>query len=197
LPVLKQLPVTKPIALIGLMQLVRGADAPAVLATYKVHSVDSVQHAELGSPVAVFTVPADSLNRYEAGKPIASLLVDEQRVLYPVQIVGKTRLLITVRRGRAGWIPAEYGGPTDAPEIFSARDTSMAGKDTARAHAFLVDIDYASPSFIGVWNGAELDFTPIADDQRGRWKRWETHSASYYFKLLAHTASPSDRRHSS
>jgi hypothetical protein len=139
--------------LVTLQQLV----TPQNYAGLGFSSPEDVRRAQLASPIPVFRVELNTLMQMTRQTPPSAVLVDAQRVLYPVVVDQRVATSLFVVRHDDGWRASDFGSAA------VARSTTALRRGPGD---FIVWIPAAKVYFIGRGSGASLTLTPIMNDPR-------------------------------
>jgi len=117
-------------------------------------SLDQVPALALGDPMPVYRIQLDQLLAFKQGDDPDKLLVDDQRVTYP--IVADTLVVssLSVAKGADGWRATDYGSSNVVKAL------SLVRKDTSD---FIVQIPALKLYFIGNRRDGVLFLTPAED----------------------------------
>jgi hypothetical protein len=72
-------------------------------------SAEEAQAGKLGEPIAVYMIRLDALQKY-SGEDVGKLLLDVQRVVYPVEVAGQVRTAVELSAVGGRWQLARIGG---------------------------------------------------------------------------------------
>ena len=136
---------------------------------------DEVKNAQLGQPLAVLRVPLDQLQSFSRGNNPETLLVDPNRVIYPVTVKDQVRSSIAVEGTDQQWTATDFGSPKLITMLTQFRQESS---------DFIVQIPAFSLYFIAHRSDNVLLLTPIVDDTRFGFKSGETLTATATFEAI-------------
>lgn len=145
-------------------------------------SLDEIDRATLGDPLAVFFVRLDELSKYDDGQDPGPLLHRRTHVMFPV-VVGETvRSSLTLGSGAKGWQPVAFGGPNRIRLLASTRAASSRSTKLTLAEYFAVEIPGLKLLFIGHHgNAGALMLTPVLDNAGFKFKAGVTMSSANVF----------------
>lgn len=119
-------------------------------------SLGEVAQAQLGAPMTVYRVQLDHLRDYLPDQTDPEeLLVDINRLLYPVTVGEEVRSSLAIEGRREAWRGTDYGGPGLIKAISQYRQ----GDDD-----FVVHVGFLGLYFVGQRNEDGLWLTPLLDD---------------------------------
>jgi hypothetical protein len=135
-------------ALAGLRQLLAaGQDYHAM----GFDSPKQISEATLGDPASVSLVRLDQLRDYKSNIDPQSLLVDAHRLVYPVNVSGRGRTLITLEKKAGKWQFVSFGDQDIAENLVKVRqDKSTAPGGEPASDYFLVQVDSLFLTFLGI-----------------------------------------------
>jgi hypothetical protein len=117
-------------------------------------SLDQVAALALGDPMPVYRIQLDQLLAFKQGDDPNNLLVDDQRVTYPVVADTLVVSSLSVAKGADGWRATDYGNSNVVKAL------SLVRKDTSD---FIVQIPALKLYFIGTRRDGVLFLTAAAD----------------------------------
>jgi len=120
-------------------------------------SVDEVSRATLGDPLPVFRVRLDQLQQYQPGSDPEKLLIDGNRVIYPVTVDQQVRSSIVVEGSNNDWKATNMGGPNLIKSLAQVRKERT---------DFVVQVPALSLYFVARRVENQLTLTPIIKDPR-------------------------------
>lgn len=124
-------------------------------------SPDEVASAQLGEPIKVFRIQLDQVLSYNPDSTdqsqVDNLLVDVNRVIYPVTVKQEVRSSVVVEGRDSKWIGTDFGSPNLVKAISQYRKN---------ADDFVVHIAFLGLYFVAESNADGLQLTPITDDPR-------------------------------
>lgn len=138
-------------------------------------SVEEVASARLGEPLQVFYVPLNQLKEYQPGSDVESLLVNSDRVYYPVNVDEQLRSTIVVSGTNDDWRATEYGNPNLMRALAEVRE---GGEE------FVVWVPALNLYFIGFRSDDILFLTPIQSDTKFKFRAGGTLSAEEVFARI-------------
>jgi hypothetical protein len=125
------------------------------------NSLEEVANAQLGQPLKLFRIQLDQLLTYAPEStdqpPVETLLVDVNRVMYPVTVNQEVRSSVAVEGVEGKWIGTDFG----SPNLIKAMTQFRRGDDD-----FIVHIAFLGLYFVAESGEEGLVFTPITDDPR-------------------------------
>jgi hypothetical protein len=120
--------------------------------------------AQTAAPLPVFMVRLDHLQAYREGQAPESLLVDLERVFYPVHVGGVIRSSMELSHEGGTWVVSSLGDKTEARMVHEARAQAERAAGTFVDRFILVRVPALRLSFVGHDEGQGLMLAPIADD---------------------------------
>lgn len=84
---------------------------------FGLETAEQVGALRLGEPVTLFYVRADQLQDYKGDTDAGRLLLATNRKLYPVELNGTGKLIITVEKQSSGWRAVSIGDQDIAPSL--------------------------------------------------------------------------------
>jgi len=123
-------------------------------------SAEEMSHAQLGSPLRIWSVPLDRLRTFQPGDDPNNLLVDTRLVLFPVVVNGRTLSSITVQddtESGQGWRVAQKGAPNLVQKI---------QQQSPPPSSFLVSIAPLGLRFLGDRKEGQFVLFAIYPDKR-------------------------------
>jgi hypothetical protein len=127
-------------------------------------SPDEVRAAQPAEPLPVFMVRLDQLQAYREGQDPESLLVDLERVFYPMQVGGVIRSSMELSNNRGTWEVSRLGDTTQARMVHEARAQARSAAGIGADQFILVRVPALQRSFLGHHDAQGLMLTPVADD---------------------------------
>jgi len=134
--------------------------------------------AKLGDPMQVFRVPLDELRNYQPNSDPERLLVDADRIIYPV-VVRDIRSLVIVEKTAKGWQPTNLGSPKLAKVLFDRRKEKS---------DFIVWVPALNLYFVANRVDNKLMLTPVLDDPNVELSAGRTLPADKVFSLIVPAA---------
>jgi hypothetical protein len=148
-------------------------------------SPGEVKAASLGTPMQVFTVRLDDLQKYEAGADPDTLLSGGKEVTYPVLVGGKVRSSITAVEVGGNWEAVSFGGSNLAKGLSVTRDVSAESTGFAPASYFEVRVPALNLHFLAHRSDeGTLMLTPLYDDRLYGFEAGVTIPADQVFETL-------------
>jgi hypothetical protein len=126
-------------------------------------SVEEAQAGKLGEPISVYMIRLDTLQKY-SGEDAGKLLVDAQRVVYPVEVAGQVRTTVELSAVGGRWQMSRIGGAQKIRALDKNRSAAMRTAGMLRSDFFEVRIPALNRSFLGHHDAAGLMLTPLTDD---------------------------------
>jgi hypothetical protein len=120
-------------------------------------SVDEVQSAALGQPLALYTIGLEQLKAYRQGTDANSLLTPSADTLYPVTANGQVRSSVTVTKVEGGYRASSFGNSEVVKALSKYREA---------ATAFAVRLPALNLYYLAQRVENKLLLTPVADDSR-------------------------------
>jgi hypothetical protein len=117
-------------------------------------SRDEVSVAQLDVPLHVFRVQLDQLQKYEPRSDPEKLLIDSDRVIYPITVKEQIRSSLEVEKNGDSWQGTNFGSPELVKLLTTAR------KDKSD---FVVWVPALNLYFIANRRDNRLQLTPILD----------------------------------
>lgn len=136
---------------------------------------NEIKTARLGQPLTILRVPLDRLLSFSPENNPEELLVDENRVIYPVTANEQVRSSITVEGAEQGWNAMEFGNSTLIKALVGVRQEPS---------DFIVQVPALSLYLIAQRSDNELLLTPILDDPRFGFNAGETLTAAAAFEAM-------------
>jgi hypothetical protein len=124
-------------------------------------TLEEVNQAKLGPPLAVFNIGLEQLKGYKSGQDVASLLTKTSESVYPVLVNDQVRSSVTIVRREGGYEPSSFGNADVVKRLMMALRKTESG--TA---AFIVRVPALNVYFLGSGAGGEIRLAPIIDDPR-------------------------------
>jgi hypothetical protein len=150
-------------------------------------SLEEAAEARLGEPLPLFYVRLDQLQEYQPGSDPEGLLVNSERVIFPVTAKEEVRSSIVVEGAEDGWRAVDFGAPNLIGALSDVRQESgREGSD------FAVWIPSLNLYFLGTRSDPGLSLTPILDDPRFEFVAGGTLSAYDVFTRLLPAARDSN-----
>lgn len=153
-------------------------------------SPEQVRSGRLGIPARGFMIRLDELREYSGGDP-TRLLHATERIMFPVEIEGRTRSSVTVASREGRWVVEAFGSPTYARLFTQARARLAELEGRPVAELFEVHVPALNVRFVAARRGSALIFAPVADDARYGFKGGEPMPAEEALTKLV----PSAREH--
>ncbi len=142
-------------------------------------SRDEVAAAQLAEPLRVSLVPLDQLQKYERGSDPQRLLIEANRIIYPVTVKDQVRSSISVTKVDDGWQGANFGSAVLVKLLTGARKAKS---------DFVVSAPAMNAYFLASRADNRLLLTPILDDPNLGFKAGGTLPAEEAFAVLARAA---------
>lgn len=155
-------------------------------------SPNEVSSAALGEPIQVFTVALDRLSEYQQGTDPDQLLVDANRVIFPVNVKDEVRSSIVVESAGGKWSTTSYGAPNLVKLLAKTRRSGSEAGKSPLSSFFAVQVPALNLYFIGSRVDNKLMLTPVLDDTSYNFRAGATMPATDVFVSLAAAA----KRHS-
>jgi hypothetical protein len=135
--------------------------------------------ATLGSAVRVQMVRLDALRQYQAGADPASLLTEENQIIYPVMVRDQVKSSIIVEGSGNEWKASSFGGPHLVQQMARYRTDATTRLNAAADSVTVVHVAALNLYFLGYRVDGRLMLTPL-----------ETHPD---YKLEAGASLPADQ----
>ena len=129
-------------------------------------SGDEPTQATLGEPFPIGVVRLDALQAYDASRDAPPIIIDNTRMLFPVQIGSETRTGIEVIERRGKWDASAIGGSRVAYLLDSARVAHRGAAGSAAASYFALHVPALNVYFLGVQNAGDQQLIALSDDPR-------------------------------
>ena len=126
-------------------------------------SAEEAQAGKLGEPIAVYMIRLDALQKYSGEDP-GRLLVDVQRMVYPVEVAGQVRTTVELSAVEGRWKLARIGGAQKIRALDKNRSSAMRTAGMQRSDFFEVRIPAINRVFLGHHDAEGLMLTPLMDD---------------------------------
>ena len=110
--------------------------------------------AQLSNPLRVSLVPLDQLRNYERGSDPQNLLVEANRMIYPVTVKGQVRSSIVVTRMGENWQGGSFGDAALAKLLTSTRKSQS---------DFVVWVPALNVYFVASLTNNRLVLIPVLD----------------------------------
>ena len=134
-------------------------------------SLDEIDRATLGDPLAVFFVRLDELGKYADGQDPGPLLHRRTQVMFPVLVGEAVRSSLTLGSGAKVWQPVAFGGPNKIRLLASTRAASSRNTKLTLAEYFAVEIPGLKLVFLGHRSPTGvLMLTPVLDNAAFKFK---------------------------
>ena len=115
-------------------------------------NLEQVDRASLSEPVSVYTVGINQLRDYTPGSDPQALLVDVNRMMFPIVADGSGRTLITVERNDGKWHFVSFGDQRIAGNLVKVRENkSTAPGGVCSSDYFVVQVRALFLTFLGNW----------------------------------------------
>ena len=155
-------------------------------------SLDEVSTAALGEPIRVFLVRLDQLREYQPGSDPNKLLIDSDKVIYPVTVKEQVRSSIVVEKVNETWKTTNFGGPNLIKILANIRKNTSDSSGLPISSYFAVQVPSLNLYFVGHRTDNELMLTPLLDDPSFEFKAGRTTPAKDVFSAIL----PSAKEHS-
>ncbi|MBZ5614664.1 MAG: hypothetical protein LAO23_11695 [Acidobacteriia bacterium] len=154
-------------------------------------SMQEVQSSSLGSPLQVFKVRLDELQKYTTDTNPDKLIHGGDEFLYPVLFENQVRSSVLVADVAGTWKAVSFGKSDSTKVITTVRDRALP-QGAAVTSRFLVQIPALNLSFIAYRAAEKLMLTPLFDDSRFNFKVEQSLPADEVFKRIL----PAAKEHS-
>ncbi|ATB40234.1 hypothetical protein CYFUS_005682 [Cystobacter fuscus] len=138
----------------------------------------------LGEPIPVFMVSLERLQRYQGEDP-GRLLLDLQRVVYPVQVEGEVRSLVEVQSTRGRWETVQIGGAQKSRLMEKHRRGVMRTAGARVSDFFELRVPALHLVFLAHHGAEGLVVTPLLDEASLGLRAGQPELASQVFSRLA------------
>jgi hypothetical protein len=140
---------------------------------------DALRHARFSAPIPVMNVSIERLRNWRRGSPTEGLMQQEQGMIVPLEIDGRVRAVVRLRRDGGRWKVATFGG----------RAFSQAWERIGRARGqVLVEVEGLELAYAGRREGGRLILTPLFAEPRLQIEAGREAPAEDHFARLVETA---------
>lgn len=161
----------------------KGAEENAFSKDIGFNSVEELADAQLGSPIRIYKVPLDLLQKFQPGDDPNQLLVDTGRIMFPITVKGQSRSAFTVAEGSLtlmkGW---KGSGVTRTGFSKLIRKIEQLNPSSSN---FLVVIPQLRLFLLGDRKEGRLILIPVEEHPHFKLKAGEERNAAELFGTLA------------
>jgi hypothetical protein len=148
-------------------------------------SRDEAKSAALSEPMRLFVVPLDRLKEYQPGGDPNRLLVDSNRLIFPVNVGGEHRSSLTLLLQDGKWQVVSFGRPALTKALSDLRLKQATATRAAANTFFAVHVPALRHYFIARREGAALLLAPLLADAALGWEAGQEIDAQRAFAALA------------
>ena len=125
---------------------------PATAVPQGFSSTNEIQSAVLGEPFRVYRVPLDRLRAYAPPQDFKLLLTPAPKVIFPLEVHGKTKSSLTVRLEGNRWRTDNWGLPALIKDMTAARHNLATNQPQWAEQSYAVEIPVFNLWFLGYTN---------------------------------------------